>query len=452
MIASGWNDGATTDRWMAVPGEEKVGFNQNGAWSFPNETALVQTLTVQRESALGLAEPFRIETRIMLRQQNEWVGYSYKWNEAQTNAELVAKGGDRTTFRISDQKSPGGFRRHDWVFPSRADCMTCHSRAAGFVLGLTGLNTDRAHDFPGVSDNQLRTFSHIGLFNKPYKRPDKKPRSLANPYDPTASLEQRARSYLHINCSGCHIHAGGGNSKMLLSLGTANDQMSLIGARPQHDTFGIQNAMLVSPGAPDQSVLLSRLNRRGRGQMPPLVSGAVDDAAVALFREWISGMQPSAVFVKNWKPANFESGFEIAHEPDNLTRGRSAYAKVGCAQCHRLDGIGGSVGPDLSNLAKRMKPAEVLESILEPSRTIPEAYVLQQFNMSDGEVHLGQVQDETDAVVVLRSLSATGAPLRLAKALIVSRKKLNVSNMPPGTVNTLEKQQILDLIAYLTRE
>jgi putative heme-binding domain-containing protein len=228
--------------------------------------------------------------------------------------------------------------------------------------------------------------------------------------------------------------------------------MSLIGARPQHDTFGIQNAMLVSPGAPDQSVLLSRLNRRGRGQMPPLVSGAVDDAAVALFREWISGMQPSAVFVKNWKPANFESGFEIAHEPDNLTRGRSAYAKVGCAQCHRLDGIGGSVGPDLSNLAKRMKPEEVLESILEPSRTIPDEYVLQQFNMSDGEVHLGQVQEETDAVVVLRSLSATGAPLRLAKALIVSRKKLNVSNMPPGTVNTLEKQQILDLIAYLTRE
>ena len=117
-----------------------------------------------------------------------------------------------------------------------------------------------------------------------------------------------------------------------------------------------------------------------------------------------------------------------------------------------LDGIGGSVGPDLTGLAKRMKPAEVLESILEPSRTIPEAYVLQQFNMSNGEVHLGQVQEETDAVVVLRSLSATGASLRLAKALIVSRKKLNVSNMPPGTVNTLEKQQILDLIAYLTRE
>ena len=72
--------------------------------------------------------------------------------------------------------------------------------------------------------------------------------------------------------------------------------------------------------------------------------------------------------------------------------------------------------------------------------------------MSDGEAHVGQVQEENSAVVILRGVSATGAPLRLAKALIVSRKKLNVSNMPPGTVNTLQKQQILDLIAYLLNE
>ena len=98
--------------------------------------------------------------------------------------------------------------------------------------------------------------------------------------------------------------------------------MSLIDARPQHDTFGIQNAILVSRRT-DQSVLLNRLNRRGRGQMPPLVSGAVDDAAVALFVNGSAACNP-ARFVKNWKPADFETDFEIAHEPDNLTRGRSA--------------------------------------------------------------------------------------------------------------------------------
>ena len=74
---------------------------------------------------------------------------------------------------------------------------------------------------------------------------------------------------------------------------------------------------------------------------------------------------------------------------------------------------------------------------------------MQQFTMSDGAVHLGQVQEETDAVVRLRSLSATSAPVILAKVLIESRKKLDISNMPPGMVNTLSEQQILDLVAYL---
>ena len=75
--------------------------------------------------------------------------------------------------------------------------------------------------------------------------------------------------------------------------------------------------------------------------------------------------------------------------------------------------------------------------------------MMEQFTMSDGTTHLGQAQEETDAVVRLRSLSATSAPVSLAKALIVSRKKLDISNMPPGMVNTLTEQQILDLVAYL---
>ena len=225
--------------------------------------------------------------------------------------------------------------------------------------------------------------------------------------------------------------------------------MRLIESRPQHDTFGIANAMLVSPGVPEQSVLLQRLNRRGRGQMPPLVSGAVDHAAVDLFREWISGLKPSAVFVKNWKMADLEPALGGLDDDRSLSGGKRAFDRTGCAQCHRFDGRGGSVGPDLTGLAKRMTPRAVLESIIEPSRTIDEAYLMEQFTMSDGTTHLGQAQEETDAVVRLRSLSATSAPVSLAKALIVSRKKLDISNMPPGMVNTLTEQQILDLVAYL---
>ena len=183
--------------------------------------------------------------------------------------------------------------------------------------------------------------------------------------------------------------------------------------------------------------------------MPPLVSGAVDHAAVGLFRDWISGLKPSAVFVKNWRMADLEPALDGLAEGRSLAEGKRAFERTGCAQCHRFKGRGGSVGPDLTGLAKRMTPRAVLESILEPSRTITESYAMEQFSMSDGTVHLGQVQEETDAVVRLRSLSATSAPFTLAKALIESRKKLDISNMPPGTVNTLTGQQILNLVAYL---
>ena len=451
VIASGWNDGALVKRWMAVPGDERIGYDRGGAWQFPNGTALVQTLSVEREDHRGLAAPFRVESRIMLRQQNEWVGYSYRWNEAQTNAELVGPAGAKAIFRVADAKSPGQFRRQDWVFPSRADCMVCHSRAGGFILGITGANMNREHTYGAITDSQVRTLSHVGFFHNASQGRPPRGGALVDPYDESEDLERRVRSYLHINCAGCHVRSGGGNSMMELGLANSPRKMHLIEARPQHDTFGIANAMLVAPGAPGQSVLLQRMNRRGRGQMPPLVSGAVDHAAVELFREWISGMKPSAVFVKNWKMADLEPALSELSEVRSLAVGERAYDKAGCAQCHRFEGRGGSVGPDLTGLAKRMNPRAVLESILDPSRTIAEEYMMEQFSMSDGAVHLGQVQEETDTVMRLRSLSATAAPVTLAKALIESRKKLNLSNMPPGMVNTLTKKQILDLVAYLLK-
>ena len=283
--------------------------------------------------------------------------------------------------------------------------------------------------------------------DRPYVKQKNKKQSLVDPYDSNETLSERARSYLHINCSSCHVHSGGGNSKIEFGIETSDDKMNLIAARPQHNTFGISNAMLVSPGLPEQSVLIRRLNHRGRGQMPPLVSNTVDEAAVSLFKDWISEMKSEIVFIKDWKLNDFE--IENTFKTTNVNNGKLAYNKAGCSQCHRLNGTGGSVGPDLSELSKRMNPVKILESIIEPSRTIPEAYIIQQFKMSDGKIHIGQVQKETNTLITLQGLSANLAPLRLPKALIDSRKKINISNMPPGTVNTLYKQEVLDLVNYL---
>src|SRR5262249_42592737 len=157
----------------------------------------------------------RIETRLLTRQQGKWAGYSYIWNAEQTDAELVAGAGQDRVYEVADSNAKDGRRKQTWHFPSRVECMVCHSRAANFVLGLSELQMNKDHDYGGVVDNQLRTLDHIGVFRKSPGDLAKKPR-LVDPYDRKQSLEQRARSYLHANCAQCHVEAGGGNAQMEL--------------------------------------------------------------------------------------------------------------------------------------------------------------------------------------------------------------------------------------------
>jgi uncharacterized repeat protein (TIGR03806 family) len=295
VSAPQWADGASMERFIALPGSEeriqqKPQLNAGGAWSYPNGSVVVQTLSLGVFSGGSSPVKKRVETRLMTRQQGEWIGYSYRWNAEQTDAELVRGTGDSETFEVADPTEQGGRREQIWRFPGRTECLVCHSRAAGFVLGFTPLQLDRDHDFGGTTDNQLRTFEHIGLFQGDLpKRSADKPR-LVNPYEAKAPLEARVKSYLDVNCSTCHVQEGGGNSRMQLNLATPLGKMQLIGEVPLHDKFNITDARLVAPGSPERSVLYQRLSRRGTGQMPPLVSTEVDRKAVALIADWIRGL------------------------------------------------------------------------------------------------------------------------------------------------------------------
>ncbi|MFM9135201.1 MAG: hypothetical protein ACKOT0_07190, partial [bacterium] len=120
---------------------------------------------------------------------------------------------------------------------------------------------------------------------------------LVNPYDPSHPLEARARSYLHSNCSSCHVFAGGGNAQIDLEYMTAfdtrpRDAMKAIGVKPLHATFGLPDARLIAAGHPERSVIHERMNRRGAGQMPQLATAIVDEPAVAVVREWIESLAP----------------------------------------------------------------------------------------------------------------------------------------------------------------
>jgi len=306
--APGWHDGAAAERYIALTPGGRMDFAERGGWGFPDGTAIAQTLTVEGK---------RIETRVMLRQQSEWAGYTYAWNDAQTEATLV----------------PGeGETRGTWRFPGRQECSLCHSRQANFVLGLSTVQLNRAGR---DGENQIARWEREGLLAVDHskveegqwrnefverklgdeamemafrmvRRPGTQrapalasllslpagelPR-LVDPRDEKQPLHARARTYLHVNCAHCHMPNAGGNSAMKLAFETPDKDLELIGAMPMHATFDIPDARLVAPGAPERSVLMYRAAVRGPGQMPPVGTMAGDGEGAALLGRWIAELR-----------------------------------------------------------------------------------------------------------------------------------------------------------------
>lgn len=284
-----WSDGAWKQRWLAVPDQEQIEYTSSRGWTFPNGSVLVKSFALEREAGRADSRHW-IETRIMVRHQNEWAGYSYRWNEQQTDAELVGRGGEDEQYVIRDAAASGGERVQSWHYPSRAECMVCHSRAANYVLGLCELQMNRSHDYGEYSGNQLQVLGELGFFrNRPAQAPEQLGK-LVDPLDESQETALRVRSYLHANCAGCHVEAGGGNSQFSAEFTAKSEQQKLIGVKPVHNAFGLPDAALIQPGRPESSVLLHRVSQRGVGQMPPLASSVRDERAIELLRRWIEGL------------------------------------------------------------------------------------------------------------------------------------------------------------------
>ncbi|MFO0191419.1 MAG: PQQ-dependent sugar dehydrogenase [Planctomycetia bacterium] len=320
-----WSDGTHKARFFALPPTKdasgtivpaKIGVTNARGWNFPDGTVLVKSFAI--DDVEGDSSTRRwIETRFMLKEQGEWAGYSYEWNDEQTDAVLVAAEGKDRDFEIRTaelKKHADGVKTQQWHYPSRTECMVCHSRASNYVLGICTVQLNHEFDYKAVlgeghaTDNQLRALEHLGLVevrgpgaaaSSLLARAPERTNHLVNPYDDSHPLEARARSYLHSNCSSCHIYTGGGNAQIDLEYMSAFetkplDAMKAIGVKPLHSTFDLPDAKLIAAGHPERSVIYERMNRRGPGQMPQLATRIVDEPAVAVVREWIESLEAKA--------------------------------------------------------------------------------------------------------------------------------------------------------------
>jgi mono/diheme cytochrome c family protein len=188
------------------------------------------------------------------------------------------------------RKSASGESEQTWYYPSREDCLTCHNPRAGGVLGVKTRQMNHALTYPsGVTDNELRSWNHVGLFEPSISDADIATfDKLAAAGDETRSVEDRARSYLDANCAHCH-RPGGTVANFDARYDTPLDKQQLVDGPVLIDE-GIDRPRIISPHDPWRSIALMRVDTTGDIRMPPLARNTVDPSGVALLREWIMSM------------------------------------------------------------------------------------------------------------------------------------------------------------------
>ena len=240
----------------------------------------------------------RLETRLLVCDTNGGVyGASYKWRADNSDADIVTAGvTEPITINTAD-----GTRTQNWFYPGRQDCLTCHTPASGGVLGVKTRQLNGNYTYPnGVTDNQLRTWNHLELFDRKvtdaaiYRFP-----RLVNITNNAAPLQLRVRSYLDANCAQCH-RPGGAGAFFDARFETPLSKQNLVNG-PVANQLGIVGAKVIVPGDTNKSILYRRDTIVGQGQMPPLGKNVVDTAAVVVIGKWISSLPLIPVTLpRNW--------------------------------------------------------------------------------------------------------------------------------------------------------
>jgi uncharacterized repeat protein (TIGR03806 family) len=281
-----WSDGALKRRWIALPGGATIGFSRDGEWSFPVGTILVKHFELADDEIEPLRRR-RLETRLLVVDgPGEGYGATYRWRPDHTDADRLDDGRNEEI----PIKTREGTRTRVWSFPSRDECLKCHTTAAGFVLGPKTRQLNGTFTYPetGVVDSQLRTWARLGMLS-PAPSEGEIPgfRRLVPVGDRSAPLEERLASYLDANCANCHRPGANIPAAFDARYGIAWAGRKMVDAPTVSDAQGVDRPRVVALGDPGRSMLYRRMVEAERFKMPPVARNQVDAEAAAAVREWI---------------------------------------------------------------------------------------------------------------------------------------------------------------------
>jgi len=289
-----FSDYAIKDRFIYLPDGAAMTYREDGPFDLPIGAALVKSFSYPRDfrdPALGRQ---LIETRLLIHAPEGWVGAAYVWNDAATEATLKVAGKAVPVDWIDTQGVP---RHTDYLVPNMNQCKYCH-RGFGETapLGLRARQVNRNAPAVEGHPNQLTHWSALGIL-KGAPAPKEAPQVAVWDDPATGTVEQRALSYLDMNCAHCHNAKGlAGPTLLNFTLDEALVNRPGVYHRPTaagNASRGRNYAIV--PGNPDASFLLTRLGSTHPFiRMPQIGRTVVHDEGVALIKEWIVSLAPAA--------------------------------------------------------------------------------------------------------------------------------------------------------------
>ncbi len=189
---------------------------------------------------------------------------------------------------------------------------------------------------------------------------------------------------------------------------------------------------------------MANLNPAELAELKPIIDAKPEvKSSMALFME-------GRAFVKEWAVADIAPKVEKSLKKRDFERGRQIFAGVGCASCHRFDTDGGAVGPDLTGVAGRFNPRDLLESIIDPNKEISDQFGSVVITMKDGESYNGRVVNLAgDNIRFNTDMFDPNQSVGIDSRQVASVEPSKISMMPEGLINVLKEDEIADLVAYL---
>jgi len=278
-------------RFVRLPNGLQVNYNPDSVLQFPVGTAIVKTFYYKNDERNDRLGRRLMETRVLLHEPKGWVALPYIWNKEQTEAVLEVAGGEEMISWVNEK---GQKQTFEYAVPNMNQCKGCHERNGKMTpIGPSARQLNGHFEYAQGSKNQLEHWSEKGFLNN--LPSDKKSIPyLVNYSDQTASLDDRVKAYLDINCAHCHNAVGPAMSSGLF-LNWNNQDKTTYGFNKPPVAAGRGSGNLkydIVAGKPEESIMHYRMASRDPGVMMPELGRSLNhEEGVELVKNWIKSLK-----------------------------------------------------------------------------------------------------------------------------------------------------------------